>query len=565
MSKAWIFLKQLWALTLPYFKSRGGLWALGFFGFLVGLSFVIVEINVRLSYWNNRFFTALQEKNQDTFWAEIVVFAQLAGLWIAFAVLRYVLTQVFEIRWRTWLTNHFIERWTRANAAYKMQLTHRGTDNPDQRIADDLRLFVDKTLALSLSFISNAATLVSFSFVLWSLSGQVQTVTLFGADYVVPGLLFWVALVYSALITWVLHLIGRPLVRLNFERERREADFRFDLVRVRENAEAVALYGGGEAERERLSGRFEEVRRNFMAIVNRQKVLVGVQATFDQAVILVPYLVMGAAYFGGRIPLGHMTQSAGAFNSVQGAFSWFANLYTALAEWAAVVQRLTSFLQVLKQAEAQQSAFAATPAGGSDWVASDLDIALPDGRPLLSTDFTLKEGEHVLITGVSGSGKSTLFRVLAGIWPFGEGGLAIPAGAAGKGTLFLPQRPYVPVGTLRAAVAYPAKAAEVHDDVLRQALADVGLPALAGRLDDEGHWQNTLSGGELQRLALARALVQQPRWLFLDEATSAMDEAMEQRLYTLIRERLPQTTVISIGHRSSLRPFHDREFRLGPA
>ncbi|MFZ2868925.1 ABC transporter ATP-binding protein/permease [Zavarzinia sp.] len=564
MRKAWIFLKQLWALTVPYFKSTGGRWALAFFAFLVGLSFVIVEVNVRLSYWNNRFFTALQEKNQDAFWAEIMVFAQLAAVFITIAVLRYVLQQVFEIRWRTWLTNHFVERWTTAEAYYKLQITDGRTDNPDQRISEDLRLFVERTLGLAISFITNAATLASFAVVLWSLSAPIETFTLAGTEFTIPGLLFWAALVYSAFITWVSHLVGRKLVGLNFNRERREADFRFDLVRMRENAEAIALYGGAEVERGRLQSRFGQVRQNFMAIINRQKFLVGVQAAFDQAVVLVPYLIIWPVYFIGNVPFGHMTQTAGAFGRVQDAFSWFANIYSTLAEWVATVQRLTGFIAALEEAERKACAATRGTAPGSDW-SVDVDVRLPNDTLLLSTDFTLKAGENVLFTGVSGSGKSTLFRVLAGIWPFADGRIAVPVSAEVKGRLFLPQKPYVPVGSLRAAVAYPAPESDVSDDVLRLALIDVGLPALADRLDDEGHWQNRLSGGELQRLAIARALVQKPAWLFLDEATSAMDEDMERRLYQILKDRLPDTTLVSIGHRSSLKAFHDREVRLSPA
>ncbi|MCF4164371.1 ABC transporter ATP-binding protein/permease [Zavarzinia compransoris] len=564
MSKGWTFLKHLWALVLPYFKSSGGKWALAFFAFLVGLSFVIVELSVRINYWNNRFFTALQEKNADAFWKEMGVFGYLAAIFITIAVLRYVLQQVFEIRWRTWLTNHFIDRWTTSDAYYKMQMTHRATDNPDQRISEDLRRFVELTLALSLSFISNGATLVSFAFVLWSLSAPIETFNVNGTEITIPGLLFWIALLYSIGITWVLHLIGRPLVRLNFERERVEADFRFDLVRVRENAEAIALYDGSMVERGRLKDRFERVRQNFMEIVKRQKYLVAVQAFFDQATVPLPYLLMAPIYFIGKIPFGHMTQTASAFSQVQNAFSWFANLYPTLAEWVAVVQRLTGFIEVLEAAERETcAARRVTELGNRDWVLEGVSIRLPDGRHLTDADLSFKAGESVLITGPSGSGKSTLFRILADIWPYAEGLITVPQD--GDKTLFLPQQPYVPVGTLRAAVSYPMAEGTIPDAMLAEALYDVGLGDLAGRLDEEGHWQMRLSGGELQRLAIARALVLAPKWLFLDEATSAMDEAMEARLYDLIRRRLPDATLVSIGHRSSLKAFHDREIAFGAA
>ncbi|MFA5122123.1 ABC transporter ATP-binding protein/permease [Zavarzinia sp.] len=560
-----IFLKQLWALTLPYFKSRSGLWALGFFIFLVALSFVLVDVNVRINQWNNRFYTALQKRDEASFWHESLVFVELGFVYVTIAVLRYVLTQIFQIRWRTWLTNHLLGRWTASSAYYRMQMTHRETDNPDQRIAEDLRQFVESTLNLSLAFISNGATLVSFSFILWELSEPLSQITLGGTTIAIPGVLFWAALVYSALVTFILHKIGRPLARLNFDRERREANFRFDLVRTRENAEAIALYGGGEAERGRLVGRFEEVRRSLLAIVNRQKFLVGVQAALDQGVLLLPYVAMAPVYFTGAVEFGAMTQTAGAFGRVQDGFSWFANFYTSLAEWAAVVQRLTGFVEVLEEAERLEVETQRKAVQGEDWSVDGLEVGLPDGTPLFATSLTLKKGEDLLVTGRSGIGKSTLFRVLADIWPFSRGRIEMPEAALGRQTLFLPQKPYVPVGTLRAAVTYPAPEGAVDDGLLRQALADVDLPDLGDRLDERGHWQARLSGGELQRLAIARALVHRPNWLFMDEATSAMDEGMEGRLYRVIKARLPETTIVSIGHRGSLKAFHDREYHLGEA
>jgi len=564
MKKAWTFLKQLWALTVPYFKSRRGLWALLFFLFLVGLSFLLVRLNVEASNWNNRFFTALQKKDEAAFWSECWFFLKLGTVFVAIAIFRYVLQQIFQIRWREWLTDHFMARWLATDSYYRLQLRYDGTDNPDQRISEDLRIFVTQTLGFSLSFISNAATLVSFSFVLWGLSEPIENVTIWGISVAIPGLLFWVALLYAALVTAVLHFFGRPLAGLNFEKERREANFRFDLVRVRENAEAIALYQGQEAELGRLQGRFQRVKQNFYDIMNKQKIVIGLGVAFDQTVVLLPYVFTAPVYFLGNIPLGNLTQTSGAFGTVQNSFSWFANIYTDLAEWVATVRRLTTFLEALQGAETARDSIERRRGTDSTWEVSGLELELPSGRKLAQLDLVLKAGEDVLILGPSGAGKSTLFRALAGIWPFGRGKIASPELKPGTldEALFLPQRPYIPIGALRAAVTYPQPEGVVDDARLSQALVDAGLSSFATRLDEVDHWQNRLSGGELQRLAIARALVQKPDWLFLDEATSAMDEEMERNLYAILKERLPATTIVSIGHRSSLKAFHQREIHL---
>jgi putative ATP-binding cassette transporter len=397
-------------------------------------------------------------------------------------------------------------------------------------------------------------TLISFVVILWELSGSAQFL---GLD--IPGYLVWTALIYAIAGTVLTHYIGRKLVGLDFQQQRVEADFRFSLVRLRENSEGVALYRG---EREELGGlrhRFSEVVANWWRLMRKRKQLNWFQSFYAQLAIIFPYIVVSPRFFSGAIPLGAIFQTASAFGQVQGALSWFINAYVAYAQWKATVDRLIGFRASIERVRAEADRLDGERSETSDGVIAldDLEIGLPQGTPLLnSTSVRIKPGEDVLVTGPSGAGKSTFFRSLAGIWPYWKGRINLPRGAR---LLFLPQKPYLPLGSLKNAVTYPDEPAKHPDDEVRSALQVVGLGHFATDLERSESWAQVLSGGEQQRLAFARALLNKPDWLFLDEATSALPEDDQAWLYRLLKERLRHTTLVSIGHRESLAEYHDKK------
>jgi putative ATP-binding cassette transporter len=482
----------------------------------------------------------------------------LAAALILLAVYQLYLNQWLQIRWRRWLTRHYLDRWMEHANHYRMQLLGDAADNPDQRIADDIRLFIDLTLNIGLQLLNAVVTIVSFVAILWMLSAAAP-LHVFGMDMSIPGYLVWAALIYAVIGTILTHLIGRPLIALNFQQQRYEADFRFNLVRVRENSEQIALLDGEEAERERLLARFTSVVTNWYAIMLRQKKLTFFTAGYAQASVVFPFIMVSPAYFANVIQLGTMMQAVDAFGQVQGSLSVFVNIYRNLAEWRAVIERLEGFDQSVAAAHAvaeKPPVIEVTTGDAAAVTFDDLAVRLPNGVPLLSVgDIAIKGGDRVLLSGPSGSGKSTLFRALAGVWPFGQGKIVVPKGAK---AMILPQRPYFPIAPLSAAIAYPATPG-IHDaERIAELVTAVGLPALVPRLDEEAHWNRMLSPGEQQRLGIARALLHAPDFLFLDEATASLDEPSEEKLYRLLQERLPKAAIVSIGHRSTLAALHRR-------
>ena len=559
MSRLLSTLAIIWRLARPYFFSEDRWAGRVLLGTVIAIELSVVAINVMLNQWNNRFYNALQERNWDAFISELGFFCVLAAIYIVLAVYQLYLNQWLQIRWRRWMTQHYLDHWLAAANHYRMQLLGDAADNPDQRIAEDINMFIDRTLTISVGLLSAIVTLVSFVVILWTLSAAAP-LHLFGASFTIPGYLVWAALLYAAVGTTLTHLIGWPLVSLNFRQQRFEADFRFNLVRVRENSEQIALLGGETAERERLLDRFGYVVGNFMQIMQRTKKLTFLTSGYTQISIVFPFIVISPAYFAGAVQLGGLMQTASAFTSVQTALSFFVNAYRSLAEWRAVVARLDGFNIAAERARAAATApqaIAVSTREGRDRVEiDDLLVRLPQGTPLVAAaDIAIAAGERVLLTGPSGSGKSTLFRAIAGTWPFGAGTIRVPKGAK---LMALPQRPYFPIGTLTAAVTYPAEPGTFGAEALSEVITAVGLPALAGRITEEAHWNRMLSLGEQQRLGIARAILQAPDYLFLDEATASLDEAAEAALYRLLNARLKRTTIVSIGHRSTLAAFHRR-------
>ena len=552
-------LPNAWAIIRPYWFSEDRWAAWGLLLVVVALTLGMVYMSVLFNQWNNAFFSALQDKNHAMFRHQLIRVSWLVTVFIFLAVYQLYLNQMLEIRWRRWLTKRYLRAWLADGAYYRMQLLARETDNPDQRIAEDVHLLISHTLALFIGGMRSVVTLATFVVILWGLSGTL-TVPVGGFSITLPGYMVWVALLYAIAGTWFTDWIGRPLVRLNFDRQRYEADFRFSLVRFRENTEGVALYRGEADEFRGFLERFEAVVRNWWGIMHRQRRLTYFTSGYGQAAWITPSVVAAPRYFRGELGLGGLMQTVGAFNQVQDALSFFVVSYKEIAAWCSVVERLAGFERTLERVRIDTAIGGGVRHSDGDdtkLTVKDVDLHLPDGKPLMANvNLTLLRGDSVLLGGASGTGKSTLFRAIAGIWPFGRGEIRASRKAR---VLFLPQRPYLPIGTLRSVVSYPMAAAGVDDATLREALEAVGLADLAGRLDEAGHWALQLSPGEQQRIAFARALVQKPDWLFLDEATSAVDEATEARLYRLVRERLAGTTVFSVGHRATLRAFHSRQ------
>jgi putative ATP-binding cassette transporter len=560
------FLRSAWRLSKPYFSRSDERWsAWGLLISIIVLNLALVGFSVVLSYWRREFYNALQEKNWEIFIDLLFLyrrtpsgvmpgFCELAAVYIGVSVYSVYLNQWLQIRWRRWMTTRFLEEWLADRAYYRISLTTDraavGTDNPDQRIAEDLRDFTDNTLSLGLGLLSNIVSLCSFAGILWGLSGSLD---LFGLS--IPGYMLWVAVIYAVIGTVLTHFVGRPLAALNFRQQRVEADFRYALVRVRENMEGIALYRGEREENDNLLHRFGHVIGNWYAIMTRMKLLNTLVVGYDQVAVVFPVVVAAPRYFSGAMQLGGLMQTIGAFSQVQGSLSWFVTAYASLANWRAIVERLTTFYLAVEAARAAAGTDF-TQAGSPDGNVQlhDVTIALPNGQKLLEhADLVLEQGHSVVITGRSGSGKSTLFRVIAGIWPFGGGRVQVPERA-----FFLPQRPYIPLGSLRHVVTYPQPHDAYDRAAIGKALTDAGLPQLVGLMDRDENWPMRLSGGEQQRVALARALLAKPDWVFLDEATANLDPEAEIHLYATLRQLLPNTTLVSVAHRPSVATLHDR-------
>ncbi|WP_261547455.1 ABC transporter ATP-binding protein/permease [Burkholderia multivorans] len=549
-----------WSLIKPYWVSSEWKVAWALLVTIIAINLCVVWINVQLNKWNAQFYNALQTKNVHDFPHLMMQFSMLAFGFIILAVYGLYLRQMLGFRWRQWLTDRFLGEWLGDRAFYRIE-RDRLADNPDQRVADDLQAFATTTLSLSLDLLSTVVTLASFITILWTLGGAL-TLSLGATPVSIPGYMVWAAALYAVIGSLVIQKVGRPLVSINYQQQRVEADFRFGLIRVRENAEQIAFYDGEDTENRNAQGLFLRIRDNWWRVMKYTKRLTFVNAFYGQIAIIFPFVVAAPRYFAGAFTLGVLMQISSAFGTVSDSFSWFLNSYRTLVEWRATVNRLREFKRVMRTSHLKESLSPATEHGGinlhyvnaAKLSTSSLKLALPNGNALANIgSVTIEPGSRWLVVGKSGSGKSTFMRALAGLWPFGDGAIDAPVDAR---MMFVPQSSYLPIGTLKAALAYPSAPDAFGDDACRDALRACHLEDYVDRLDETAHWTRVLSPGEQQRLAGARVLLHKPDFLFLDEATSALDADNEARLYRLFAERLPKAAIVSIAHRESLAAFH---------
>ncbi|MBC7947119.1 MAG: ABC transporter ATP-binding protein/permease [Chitinophagaceae bacterium] len=561
MHRLTLDLQRAWILAAPYWRSpdrfRAGAMLIG----LITLNFLLVGTTLLFTYWQGAFYDALEAKDWWAFIGSLLWwtsspssgftlgFSPILAIFVVATACEQYLRQALQIRWRRWMTDTFVSDWLADRAYYSMSLIDKRTDNPDQRIAEDIRLFTENTLVLGLGLIRSVASLISFIVLLWQLS---ETVIVFGIT--IHGYLVWIAVLYALGGTWLVHLVGRQLTQLHFVQQKVEADFRFSLMRLLENSEGIAFHAGEQEQAHELSQRFASILSNWLGIMKVTLRLTFFTTSYAQLMLVFPLAIVAPAYFAGKMALGGIFQTSNAFVQVQTALSWFVQSYGALTDWLATVERLSTFRESVSKMRAVSERL--TVVQGSDhFEITALDLKVPDGRTLFRVEeFRIRRGDRLLIQGPSGSGKSTLLRVIAGIWPFGYGSIKQPEGHR----LFLPQRPYVPLGSLKRVVCYPRNAADFADADVAAALHAAGLGHLEAELARTDNWEQRLSGGEQQRLTLARALLTRPDWLFLDEATSALDPLAEAGFYSLLSEKLPDCTLISIAHRVEVHRFHTR-------
>jgi putative ATP-binding cassette transporter len=551
----------LWRLSRVYWTSPDAKWGALLLAGAVALEIGAVEAVVLVSGAQRRTVESLEQRDSSAFIEMAALILGHSLLSVLISGLRIYLRQVLEVRWRRGLTGHYLARWIGAQACGQAQLHGGDVDNPDQRIAEDVRDFVASALGLSLSLLAAVASLVSFGGLLWSLSSG-WVIPLGGVERRVPGLLLWLAIAFAIVSMWLTHLVGRRLVPINYDRFHFEADFRYGLVRFRDHAEAVALGRGEAVERLGAVARFQRVVDVILRLVRAEFELGMLTGGLGQISSLVPLLVAAPSYFAGFVTLGLIVQTRVAYDQVSGALSWLVNAYREIARWRANVERLAAFADVMDETERDLARAGIridpSPAGSLRLV--DLRLDAPDGRVILDgANAALGAGERVALVGAPGRGRTTLFRSLAGLWPFGVGQIERPAR---ERMLFLPQRPYLPIGTLRAVASYPAAEGSFDEARIHDALAQVGLGHLAERLDAAEPWEQQLPTHEQQLLGVARALLQQPEWLLLDEATSSLDESTERRIAELLLERLPRAGVIAAGLRPGAEALLPRRWTL---
>lgn len=555
-------LRTFLRLALPYFRSEERWTARLLLLAIIGAELALVYVAVAAVNWNARFFNALERRDWDAFYAELVFFGFIVVCAMLAGASQYYFGQTLQIRWRRWLTANYVSVWMAQGRHYRVNFVAPQVDNIHLRIASDVYLFIQRTHELATGLLGSIVALASFAYILWGLSAATPVPGLGGGT--IPGWLIWTALLYAGLGTLFAHWIGWRLIPLNFNQQRFESDFRFAIVRAADHSEPIALMQGEPVERAALNHRFSNLVANWTRLVATQTRLVGFVGGYGQASTVVPVLMVSPAYLAGAIPLGSLVQASLAFTRVEGAFAFCISAYPKIAEWKAMVDRLAGFedaMIAVDESRAQTNGvIVVTRKGGQDLDVSGVSILLPDGSEVSGLPaMALRRGDRVLIAGPSGSGKSTLFRALAGLWPSGSGRVEFPAEGE---VLVMPQRPYFPLGTLRTAVAYPSPQDQVPDAEIAEALQTVGLPHLVPRLDEEADWSVMLSGGEQQRVGIARALIRKPAVLLFDEPVAALADASGRELYLTLLDRLPGTVVLTIDRREVLREYHTKVIEL---
>ncbi len=552
-SKALAFLADVWTLANPYWQSDEKSYARRMLALLLAIKFTTIWICVRQNNWYASFYAAIESRDLSAFLEQIGLFGLIAGGFVTSLVYSHWIAENLKLRWRNWLVRRYTQDWLSNRAYYRLQLVNEPAANPDQRIVEDLGLFCGQTINLVVGFLDVGVSLITFTTILWGLSG---TITVAGIS--VAGYMVFAIFGYTFLASWFTHLIGHPLAKLHSANQNLESDFRYGLVRLRENAETIAFYRGEERETALLDERWTKVVHNFRNIMRRERSIGLFAHAHGQFSIILPFLLSAPRFFYGQISFAQVMQIAAACGAVQSCLNFFITSYGQIAQWRATTERLTVFRARLDEAHAVPSSPVTLEHTGDAFVVRDLELSLPDHRTI-ATGLSLEAGagEAILIKGPSGAGKSTMLRAVAGIWPHARGHISFAEGEV----FFVPQKPYLPLGTLRQAAFYPF-APTADDTEVARVLTAVRLGHLVDRLDDEDNWSHRLSGGEQQRLGFARVLLAKPRTVFLDEATSALDEDTERHVYGLLRDADWKPTILSIGHRSTLEQFHDGVFEM---
>lgn len=557
----WILVKttrwarQFWLLGKDYLSPKRSAKPLVYFIVIVFFNLLSVRLDILFSNWYKAMYDALQKMDENVFWLQMMVFSVLAVIHIGNILLTYYLTQRFNIQWRMWLNENMVEKWMARQAYYKSQYVYNQLDNPDQRIQQDVQSYVRSSIGFATGVISSVVSIVAFTQILWNLAGPMNI-----AGVVVPHAMVFLVFIYVLVTSIFAFRIGRPLIHLNFLNERLNANYRYSLIRVKEYAESIAFFRGEKMEKNVLYKQFDHVIDNVWKMVYMTLKLSGFNVMMTQISVIFPFVIQAARYFSKQIQLGDLIQTAQSFGRVQSALSYFRNVYDDFTGYRAVLDRLTGFHSAINQAT--QVSQVVLKDSESAVVFERLFVKKPTGEVLIKDlNLNLPQGTSVLIKGASGSGKTTLLRTVAGLWSFSEGTVYCPQHHA----LFLSQKPYLPQGRLIDALYYPDVApADVDLTAASVILRQVQLGHLEDRLEQENDWMRILSLGEQQRLSFARLLIHKPVVAFLDEATASLDEGLEDAMYRLLRERLPHTTVISVGHRSTLQIHHEKQLVINP-